>query len=72
MTGHWQVCHSSWQPSVGTGPGPGRALYLESTFKDQINPKRQTAFPLMGTAGAGPRSRPGSGPPSPSRRELVC
>jgi hypothetical protein len=30
---------------------------LESTFKDQINPnlKRQTAFPLMGTTGTGPR-----------------
>ncbi len=28
--------------------GQGFAFFLESTFKDQINPKRRTALPLIG------------------------
>jgi hypothetical protein len=33
---------SSWSSTM---------FFLESTFKDQINPKRQTAFPIIGARG---------------------
>ncbi len=44
--------------AFGAGPGGARGLFLESTFKDQINPKRQTEMDLGG---------PGPPRPAPSR-----